>query len=363
MWNYKNLYLIIFLSLLLFSCEDHSKLQPSKKVVLPITITLPIDATFDRSQAPARRVIGDPGKNEKFFLPNYIYIIILKQVGENWVLWHQESNVLTREDWDTTRYVGSYNTPGDLIYQYTGKFNFLLNNEDFNGRVYAMASAEPLSFNRSLSSITSLSDVESLTFDASSPIIQENLEHIYSTPYNYLVAERYYASFSTAGERVPHVSLQLYHVAAKVDIKWSVDKNKRINKNNPSEAVRLTSMKAKNLFNGNAYCFKPMENSSGATPVSNEEEITIVQSTDEGLWWEGRSYFYTIPYTTTDKPGYYPLQMQMATNDSGDHNRTIYLQVNTSSPFVPWLRATFNLDNQLEAGTGEDITENFFIDN
>ena len=348
MWNYKNLYLIIFLSLLLFSCEDHSKLQPSKKVVLPITITLPIDATFDSSQAPARRVIGDPGKNEKFLLPNYIYIIILKQVGENWVLWHQESNVLTREDWDTTRYVGSYNTPGDLIYQYTGKFNFLLNNEDFNGRVYAMASAEPLSFNRSLSSITSLSDVESLTFDASSSIIQENLEHIYSTPYNYLVAERYYASFSTAGERVPHVSLQLYHVAAKVDIKWSVAENKRINKETPSSAVRLTYMDACHLFNDMAYCFKPMENVLPAKSASATTR-SIVRPENEGLWWEGRSYFYTIPYTVSGVTNYFPLQMVLKTNDSSGtgYKPTLNLKIDTSTPFVPWLRATFNLSEPL----------------
>ena len=188
-----------------------------------------------------------------------------------------------------------------------------------------------------------------LTFNSGASGIQENLQHIYSTPYNYMPdGVRYYGSFEKE-QKVPHVSLLLYHVAAKVDINWFVDEEKRSKTN----MLRLTKMDACNLFNGNAFCFKPMENSLPALPTTTDS-VHIVTRTDEGLWWEGRSYFYTIPYTTTGKTGYYPLQMQMETNESGAiYKPTVYLGVNTSSPFVPWLRATFNINNPLAAGTAE----------
>ena len=220
-----------------------------------------------------------------------------------------------------------------------------------DGRVYAIASAVELSFNRALTAgeLNTLDKVETLTFNSGASGIQENLQHIYSTPYNYMPdGVRYYGSFEKE-QKVPHVSLLLYHVAAKVDINWFVDEEKRSKTN----MLRLTKMDACNLFNGNAFCFKPMENSLPALPTTTDS-VHIVTRTDEGLWWEGRSYFYTIPYTTTGKTGYYPLQMQMETNESGAmYKPTVYLGVNTSSPFVPWLRATFNINNPLAAGTAE----------
>ena len=136
---------------------------------------------------------------------------------------------------------------------------------------------------------------------------------------------------------------------------WNVADSARV-KAAGVNPIRLTRMDACNLFNGSAFCFKPMENSSGASPLDPSagtgDTINLVSASDEGLWWEGRSYFYTIPYTTTGKAGYFPLQMRMETNESAAYYRpTIYLQVNTTSPFVPWLRATFNLNRQLTAGT------------
>jgi len=88
-------------------------------------------------------------------------------------------------------------------------------------------------------------------------------------------------------------------------------------------------------------------------PLASGAEVSIVSSGDESLWWEGRAYFYTIPYTTTktDYENYFPLQMQMVTNGTGTYTPTIYMQIDKSSPFVPWLRATFNIKNTL-SGSG-----------
>lgn len=277
-----------------------------------------------------------------------------KAAGDpDWSLWEARRLTPSEGDWTKKRYVGLLQTTGDSIYEYNHEIDLTLPSNRVDGRVYAIASAVELSFNCALTAgeLNTLDKVETLTFNSGASGIQENLQHIYSTPYNYMPdGVRYYGSFEKE-QKVPHVSLLLYHVAAKVDINWFVDEEKRSKTN----MLRLTKMDACNLFNGNAFCFKPMENSLPALPTTTDS-VHIVTRTDEGLWWEGRSYFYTIPYTTTGKTGYYPLQMQMETNESGAiYKPTVYLEVNTTSPFVPWLRATFNINNPLEERT-EDKT-------
>lgn len=346
-------------------CDLHQ--EPVQKASLPIAISLPIEPTATRNHIAPRRVMGDPGKSEILEFPNYLYIFILTYKDDTWKMFDIiEDHITDNEEWHPTHYSGILYTEGDSIFQYSKRYNLLLDGKEVQGRTYAIASPVPLVFNKTLnlSSIRTLDDLLDLTIDISDPDTKENLQNIYTTPYNYNwpATSKYYGTFENdVNSNVALLDLQLYHIAAKVDITWNVADAVRINKEDPSAAVRLTGMKAKNLFNGNAYCFKPMENSSGATPVSSGEEITIVQATDEGLWWEGRSYFYTIPYTTTadGKEDYFPLQMELETNGSGDiYEPTIYLEIDKSSPFVPWLRANFNLTAPLTAGSAEKVVDN-----
>ena len=340
----KEYILFLLLAISMIGCEQPN--EPSQSVKLPISICLPMNEVHS-ANAP-RRVMGDPGTQEEFLFPHHLYYIVMKKDGEStWTLWAQEHRTLTDADWKAEHYNGILPTPGDSIYRYKEEINLPLatatfgERHEFLGRVYAIASAEELTFNQALNTIGSISDLLNLAFSTSSTTTQQQLEHIYSTPYNLTDDGDYFGAFSSIAQRVPHVSLLLYHVATKVDITWKT----------ASSDLRLTKMKAKNLFNGNAYCFKPMENSSGA-PLDAGAEITIIGSNAVGQWWEGRYYFYTIPYTTTGKTGYFPLQMEMETNDSGNNYRpTIYMKVNTTDPFVPWLRANFNIDIELPNGT------------
>ena len=344
----KGYIVLLLLALVMAGCKVN---EPEQKLCLPLSICLPANEVQSARHAPAaRRAIGDPGETESFLFPRHLYIIVMKQDEDTkaWTVWDTINCTLTDADWKPTRYVGLLPTDGDSIYQYTEQINLLLSSSDhFKGRVYAIASSEKLSFNKTLNTITDLNDLLSLTFNTSTPAIQSSLQHIYSSPYNLTQDGDYYGSFNSIYQRVPHVNLLLYHVAAKVDIKWSVDEEKRINKTDPSQAIRLTYMKAKNLFNGYAYCFKPMENTQpGKLASGYSREIITAES--EGLWWEGRYYFYTIPYTVTGNPGYFPLQMEMSTNGSSAKYRpTLNMQMNTSSPFVPWMRAMFNISNKL----------------
>lgn len=348
-------------ALLWTGCEGRNDIDSELRNPFTLSICLPVEETYASAGGP-RRVMGDPGTTERFELPNYVYIIIMKKAAGDpgWTLWQVLSRTLGEGDWTKKRYGGVLPTAGDSIFEYKQEIDLLLSSEKFDGRVYAIASAVELNFNRTLNStgLTSLSDVETLTFNSGASGIQENLQHIYSTPYNYKPdGENYYGSFDKA-QKVPHVSLLLYHVAAKVDITWNVADSARV-KAPGVTPIRLTSMKACKLFNGNAYCFKPMKNVYDSDdPLASGAEVSIVTPTDEGLWWEGRSYFYTIPYTTTktDYEDYFPLQMQMETNESGNtYTPTIYMQIDKSDPFVPWLRATFNIKKTLSGSETKKV--------
>ena len=343
----------MILSLVLAGCRQE---EPVQEFSMPVTVNLIAnDVMAARNAVPVRRAIGDPGTAEQFLFPHHLYVIVMRQKPDkSWELWQYIERTLTDGDWTPGRYAGLLSTAGDSIYQYKDKLTLLLSNgspverQQFVGKVFAIASAVSLTFDKALNTdgIQNLNDALTLKFNASNEV-QGYLQHIYSTPYNYEKDGMYYGEFSSVNQRVPTLNLLLYHIAAKVDIKWSVDEGKRINKTDPSEAIRLTNMKAKNLFNGYAYCFKPMENTAAAKLTAGYER-EIVTPENEGLWWEGRAYFYTIPYTVTDDPGYFPLQMEMSTNGSSDKYRpTLNMQVNTSSPFVPWMRAMFNISNKL----------------
>ena len=342
----------MIVALLWTGCKAEREDEPTTGDPFSLSICLPAEEVHAARMCSHRRALGDPGTAEQFALPEYIYVIIMKKADgdADWSLWKVICDTASTTEWTKKRYAGALPTTGDSIYEYNLLIRQLLSATRFDGRVYIIASAKGLTFDKALDGehLDSQSAVESLRF-ASGDSIQENIQHIYSTPYNYAPNGEYYGFFSKR-QPVPQLNLLLYHVAAKVDIKWHVADEARI-KANPAEAVRLTYMKACNMFNGNAYCFKPMSNTA-AGPVTSTDSVTIITPADEGLWWEGRSYFYTIPYTTPGRAGHFPLQMKMGTNDSTKYYKpTIYLNIESDTTFVPWLRVNFNLTQPLTEGS------------
>jgi len=349
--TFKHWYIVCLSALLFVGCE--SDIPSATRVAMPISICLPADKMQTPNYAPVRRAMGDPGTTERFLFPHHLYYVVIKQESNlSWTVWHAEHRTLTDADWKPMRYVGLLPNSGDSIYQYTEEIDLMLAPADkFAGRIYAIASVEELSLSKDLADVTGLPDLLDVTFSTSSSAIQQKLQHIYSTPYNLEMSGSYYGSFSSVARIVPHVHLLLYHVAAKVDIQWRVDENKRIDNSTPANGVRLTYMEARRLFNGNAYCFKPMRNEVAALPETGYTIADIVRPTDEALWWEGRTYFYTIPYTVTGAPDYFPLQMRLCTNGTPEANAyrpTLNMRVDTTAVFVPWLRANFNFTKPLE---------------
>ena len=324
---------------------------------MPFSLCLPANEVYVPNRAP-RRVVGDPGTTEQFALPTHAYIILLRDLGAGWEVYRCIEETLTEDDWTFETYNGIYETQGNPIYRCTKRLEILLDDKGIEQRVYAVASSVPLTFSKSFStsSISTLDDVLGLKINMSAKATRAAVANIYSTPYNYSRpgTSSYYCSFISP-KVASHASMDLllYHIASKVDINWFVEKNKRINKDDPDAAVRLTTMKACNLYSQEIFCFKPLENVAPSV-VTAGDTVELVRPSDEGLWWEGRSYFYTIPYTTEEsgKQNYFPLQMLMETNESGnEYKPTIYMQIDKTSPFTPWLRANFNLSAPLSAET------------
>ncbi len=344
-WRYS-----IYMLLILWLCTSCDRTE-GIEAEIPFSIALSSSIEQPAFRAPVRRRPGDPGAPVTLKLPSYIYIFVFQyNTGTSqWTLSNVLEETIADKDWQKLRYAGNLRTEGDSIYRYRRNLHVLLPQKGVTGRVYAIASATPLTFSKALNTITSLEDLLNLKINISSSTMQDNLQNIYTTPYNYMhpTHGEYYGTFDNENTNVAPLDIILYHIAAKVDIKWSVDEEKRINKTDPDEAIRLTYMKAKNLLNTSCFAFRPMENTAAAKLTAGYER-EIVTPDDEGLWWEGRAYFYTIPYTVTETPGYFPLQMEMSTNGSSDKYRpTLNMQVNTSSPFVPWMRAMFNISNKL----------------
>ena len=321
-----------------------------------MSLCIPADEITQRVCAP-HRIVGDPGTREMFAFPKYAYIFVMKQESDNsWSVWKREERLLEEHEWEMTHYRGELNNPGDSVYRYKNNLSFLLRSDAPVGHVYAICSNVRLTFNTPFASVSTMSELMDLKFNTTPDSIQMELKNIYSTPYNYIKDGDYYCSFDCSSGRSSQVDMLLYHVAAKVDLKWNVVDSVRINKTDPAEGVRLTYMEARRLFNGYAYCFKPMKNMLSAMPGSGEgydiEDIVI--PTAEGLWWEGRSYFYTIPYFVSGDADYFPLQMLLGTNgtkESAGYQLTLKQPMDTSAVFVPWLRGDFKLSQPLGTQT------------
>ncbi len=354
--NCKKLFILVTLGALLVGCHEEVEQQAQ----LDMSLCLPANEIVHRAGGP-RRVMGDPGQSEQFELPKYAYIIVMKQEDDDsWTVWKSERKELNTFQWVKKRYNGLLDTRNDSIFQYKERIVFPLHKERPHGSVYAVCSSMDLSFDSDLDDLSDLEDLLNLKFNTAPDSIQENLQNIYSTPYNYAPTGDYYCSFDCTEGNSYHVDLLLYHVAAKVDIKWNVVDSMRINMTNPSQAVRLTYMEARRLFSGNAYCFMPMKNELASLPGDGYGYTVsdIVTPADEGLWWEGRSYFYTIPYYVLGEANYFPLQMLMGTNgetkSDAHYELTLKQMMDTSSVFVPWLRGDFKLSQPL--GT-EQVTK------
>ena len=341
--------ILTLLTLLFVSCRDEGEEMFSGQTVpftLPIELLLQPDVEVATTRAP-----GDPGTWEKFKFPRYVYIYLVAfgdtfTGGKVCELDTDEDGTGEGNRWPTelttdwTQTTNANEVPqtlNDSIYRHqTLQAHFLIPTGTKSARVYIAASYEPLTLKKDGVAITKLTeanteaDVLAITFDADEATLRSNLQNLYSTPYNYMPNGSYYG---TVNLKTRVVRMMLYHVAAKVDVKWNVAEDKQ-------DDYYISYVQARQLKQKNCQLFKPTENTWTSADDAANYAHDLVDG-DIGRQWLGRQYFYAIPYGPT-----YNIHLHFLTNGhdkttyaATDYNLKLTKDMTVFPVFTPWIRA------------------------
>lgn len=324
--------------LLATSCADDDALRAT--VQMPVSLVLPAEAIETRA------LPGDPGSWEKFNQPKHLYLFVVLQGNldgvTNAVGIFQEYQPLNGS-WVKTA------VNGDSVYKYAGNIQVSIPEGDrTQGAVYAATSYTPLTLDNAPTEGTSyaswdaaINAVKAVTF---TPADYNNLQDIYSSPYNLkidddnnqLTPDNYYGTVQDVASTQPNVdNLMLFHVAAKVDLLWNVaDK--------VQSDIRLTEMTVNGLSR-TGYLFRPNENGVPAHDATYTRAIPI----NIGNQWDGRAYFYAIPYSNGTK---YPLTLDLKADGQPDKTGVagvaldIPYTLSTENPYTHWMRGNITIN-------------------
>lgn len=318
--------LTLLLAVVFTACQKEDAVE-----LAPITVPLRLSVPVQNTTLPEgmQRVIGDPGYAEQFDAPQYVYIFVVVEYedGTSSIQTISDREVSSSE-WTLTTYTGSLRTSGDDVLIYQRDISLALEAKKRTAaRVYAAMSRVPLTLSNS--SPTTEADILDITFTVDQAL-QPNLQDVYSTPYNYQLDNGdYYGTVNNIANKVASTELMLYHVASKVDVMWAVPQALRAD-------MKVSGVTARNLYVGQAYLFKPNE-------VRHELLTTGTTVTLAGnvaaTWWEGRQYFYTIPYQTAD--GKFPIQIDYSIQTTQADTYQLTLLKNMAGAdqvFTPWMR-------------------------
>lgn len=330
--------------------EDTSDEQDLER--MPIVLRIPA--------SNVTRTPGDPGSAEGIPLPRYAYIfvvIINSDASETIIPINETLDVAL---WQRSTLTSSLpQSTGDDIWEYTGDLSLKLPPTRSEGRVYAAVSCEPITF----SPPTTETAVQNLLVDFTdngTPYSDYSaLRDVYSTPLDYQYdvlgtgTPAYYGTIKDISTRVPHVELLLYHVASRVDLIWNVSPEAR-------SSVQISDMQLKGLKVQGCKIFRPTQN----VGVGSSPTTLSGPAFNEGNQWNGRHYFYAIPFVKSNDPSenYFPFTIEIKKNGEGSASYSQEIHINaspsddqgdlidnkllgTGTVFVPWLRGELVIEN------------------
>ena len=267
---------IVLAAAVVTSCSDDDSLASRglETVEMPVSISIPAEgfvspkdvgigeeaATPALVDTRATRAPGDPGTYEQFHLPQYIYLFLCNEStnGTKSVIYQKieiPDNELT-SSWEKTV------SGTDSIYTYKGNVSINLPLNRSKGKIYAAASYIPLHTTNASSSMAEDKSSNHLSFNCEMPsqfggsntreyinesktytdgtygteeavkniifsniTLRNNMQDVYSTPYNKTDNGVYYGTITDYASNVPNINIVLYHVATKVDVQWSIDED------------------------------------------------------------------------------------------------------------------------------------------
>lgn len=280
-------YLIyILLSLFLFTACDggHDEEGGSARV-------LPIHIRIKTTEGPQQRVPGDPGEVEKFPLPNVAYIYVLANSAVDgtgaWLLQMIDGAANKGKVTLDGEWIQDVNDPS--IYHYGDALNISLWHMAQSAKVYvAVAHLENPDLEiPGIALPASPEEIDLLTYDPSlvKGNVNEFMKNLYSTPYNKPVSAddaTYYGTVKDLHTNTPSVNVMLYHVAARLDLKWNVGEERRQN-------FALGALSVSNLPT-ECNLFRPTENQPPNAGDAYSEPV--VSSFSPTTAWSGRRAVY-----------------------------------------------------------------------
>ena len=362
------------------SCSDDDSLASRglETVEMPISISIPAEGFVNPTdvgignEEPAStlavtRALGDPGEAETFALPKFLYIYLVSTSSSNSTQVIFKKQEVNPEDWKLS--TSGDNTNGhfsakDGLYVYQGHLSINLPLNRKEGRVYVVASNLDLDDSGTdnkynlvtdVSSWSSFKDVEDGVTFTNQSSLRSNMQNLYSSPYNLKNNEgNYYGTIKDYASNVPHIYMVLYHVAAKVDLQWTIDEQFQgtkdwvqveKKKNGSDDTMRSTTdntskdynkvffsfIEARLLPKEKLPIFKPMNvtSSSGTFDAAflGEEKDTgnsqsytdangntktrkeyyqVLPETEKSGMYYGRKVIYVMPkFVTSNTEGYY----------------------------------------------------------
>lgn len=265
---------IVLAAAFVTSCSDDDSLASRglETVEMPISISIPAEGFVNptdvgigneepSSTFAVTRALGDPGTYEQFHLPQYIYLFLCNENtnGTKSVI-YQKIEIPDNElssSWEKTV------SGTDSIYTYKGNVSINLPLNRRKGKIYAAASYKPLHTTNASSSMPEDDKSNHLSFNCDRPskfgdskypreyinesktytddtygtedavkniifsniTLRNNMQDVYSTPYNKMENGVYYGTLTDYASNVPNINIVLYHVATKVDVQWSIDED------------------------------------------------------------------------------------------------------------------------------------------
>lgn len=369
-------YIILLLTTLLSSCIFESD-PPVETRTLPVVLSFAADVMGTPQQT---RAIGDPGEGDRFELPQYVYLYVFgysteDKSGAPRMLQPTTGNPVrlstNLSDW-------TVNANGN-IYTYNHTIDILVGdaNNFKSGEAYVVASVDQIdgitptgaddaaklanlkakTFDFPSTCFTSTEMVGGTAVDEATAATNRNrfLKNLYSSPINlyyewknnsytvengeYKIVDpgapyaQYYGTVLDASSKIPHVSMVLYHVAARLDVMWDVQNDLDMDK-------RVTGLEVQNLKSTGCRLFLPTND--GATLGGDYIETFLpFGSTNASLFWQGREVRYVIQPSSTDIPLSGTIQLR------GDTPRPISATIQVTTPnrdiFTSWLRGYIKL--------------------
>lgn len=274
------------------------------------TVALKVDHNWKYGNTKdVTRATGDPGYDKELPLPKYVYLFFC---ADGKVIKIQPYTTSGNEgtgdnDWTRNDNISTYNTKTTLA---TSAWNV---SDKSTLRVYAIAS--PTAISHGLGEATGATDetashqesaVKALAYSYSS---QDNMRDLYSTPWENN------ATF-VGNLKDPMQDIFVYHVAAKVDLKWN-------------STTKLTdNVSVNNFQSANLSMFMPTKNGTGSF-VSDTKQ-TVQTSITPGTCWNGRQVYYLPQFANNQ---------YNVTIGGQTYTPFTFTGTTTTGGFTSWLRA------------------------